>query len=815
MFVEERVKDKSSQVIELLRPRKEPPREANLPYNPPYGNLVDLNTSRVLADAVGESVLTDIVNDYLDLLNTSTAVYEKNGDYALGIFASGWCRMLDQASRDLCGTDDNQEALACGKWHCHESCWTEASKTAIETGQPVDIECRGGIRLYVVPIWASGEVVGSINFGYGDPPRGLQQLQEIAERYSIGVDKLIEQANAYESRPLLIIDMAKKCLATSAKLIGMVVDRKQAQEQVQNLAKFPSENPNPVLRITKDGKLLYANDAGSSLLTEWGCREGQTVPDYWCQAVSEAFTSGSQKSVETEHLGRTFSFEITPVFETNYANLYGRDITKRKQTEKERENLAKFPSENPNPVLRIFREGVVIYANKAGKDLLANIKTYTSLKKGQSIPDQWLELTRKALDSGSSKTVEIECMHKTLSLTFAPIVNSGYVNVYGLDLTERKLAEEAIRESEKKYHQLVETMNEGLSVSDKNYIFTFVNPRFAEILGYSPDEILRHHITDFFDAKNKKIIKAQMARRRHGEEKSYDITWTGKDGRKIDTIISPRAFFDTKGNYKGSLGILTDTTERRQFERQILKLNERLEQTVAKRTAKLRKIHKLLLEDIKKRERLEKEIIEISEREKRRIGQELHDSIGQQFMGVAFMAKVLQQRITDKLPEEAATAAEIVRYVNEAAEQTRDIAKVLHPVDLSAGGLIKALYELAETTEKLFRVSCIFECDETIEIGDTVMAAHLYRITQEAITNAIKHGRAKKIRVRLDCNSDKSVLIVKNDGLDFPKEFEARGTGMGLQIMEDRVDIIGGTFDIHKPDEGGTIVTCEFPFKKH
>jgi two-component sensor histidine kinase/CheY-like chemotaxis protein/ligand-binding sensor protein len=200
---------------------------------PLYGDLTKLNMSGVLKNLVGKDVLIDIVGDYLDLLESSGAVYEKNGDYALGIFASGWCKLLDQASREICNTDDNSKALASGEWHCHESCWIDASKTSIETGRPVDIECNGGIHLFAIPIWARGETIGSINFGYGDPPRNSQKLQEIAKKYKINVNKLVKQAEAYERRPRFIIDIAKSRLITSARLIGSIVEYRLTEEALQ------------------------------------------------------------------------------------------------------------------------------------------------------------------------------------------------------------------------------------------------------------------------------------------------------------------------------------------------------------------------------------------------------------------------------------------------------------------------------------------------------------------------------------------------------------------------------------------------------
>ncbi|ACN16946.1 two-component sensory box histidine kinase/response regulator [Desulforapulum autotrophicum HRM2] len=199
------------------------------------GDLTQFNTCRVILDAVGQTLLSDIAGDYLDLLDTFTAVYEKNGDYALGLFVSDWCRFIDEASRRLCNTNDNQEAFRCGQWCCHESRWGKASKKAMETGKPVDIECEGGLRVYALPIFVGEEVVGSINVGYGDPPRDPAKLQGLAEKYGVSVEDLLEHANRYESRPPYIIDLAKRRLHVSARLIGEITERKQAEQERQML----------------------------------------------------------------------------------------------------------------------------------------------------------------------------------------------------------------------------------------------------------------------------------------------------------------------------------------------------------------------------------------------------------------------------------------------------------------------------------------------------------------------------------------------------------------------------------------------------
>jgi|GEM_PF-276476 len=200
-----------------------------------YGDLTELNRNGAIIKLIGPEMLASFANDYLELLGTSSAIYEANGDYAFGIFASGWCRMMDSASRKLCDTPDNVKALQSGKWLCHESCWSNCAKEAIAKRSPMDIACHGGIRLYGVPILANGEVAGVINFGYADPPKDPEQLRRLAKAYRLDYDDLVREARAYDSRPPYIIEMAKSRLHASARLIGSILEAKLAEKARQKL----------------------------------------------------------------------------------------------------------------------------------------------------------------------------------------------------------------------------------------------------------------------------------------------------------------------------------------------------------------------------------------------------------------------------------------------------------------------------------------------------------------------------------------------------------------------------------------------------
>jgi signal transduction histidine kinase len=229
-------------------------------------------------------------------------------------------------------------------------------------------------------------------------------------------------------------------------------------------------------------------------------------------------------------------------------------------------------------------------------------------------------------------------------------------------------------------------------------------------------------------------------------------------------------------------------------------LYKELEARVLHRTA-------ALTEEMAERERLERELLGISEREQRRIGHDLHDSLCQHLTGVALAGQVLEEKLTARRLPEAKDASKVVELVEEGIALSRKLAKGLHPIEMEADGLMQALEELAATNAELFKVSCHFECDSPVLIHDATVSGHLYRITQEAISNAVKHGKARHINICLETIDDGISLRVQDDGAGLP-ELPPKNAGMGLRIMAHRAGMIGATFSVRRQDSGGTVVSC-------
>lgn len=244
---------------------------------------------------------------------------------------------------------------------------------------------------------------------------------------------------------------------------------------------------------------------------------------------------------------------------------------------------------------------------------------------------------------------------------------------------------------------------------------------------------------------------------------------------------------------------IRDATRRTRIKAVLRILRSHLAGRAARQTAELERL-KDELRDV------EEEAIEIGERERRRLGRELHDGLGQHLTGIAFMARALTKKLAASSPEDAMKVRQMEILIGQANRQMRNLAKGLYPAHLDRP-LPAALAELAESIQEQFGVQCRFEHDGQVVEPDRSVSLHLYRIVQEAISNAIKHGRAGRIVIRLGFHRDRIVLIVEDNGSGLP-EGSLAGPGLGLRIMQHRAALLGAKLEIEPGPDRGARISC-------
>jgi PAS domain S-box-containing protein len=218
----------------------------------------------------------------------------------------------------------------------------------------------------------------------------------------------------------------------------------------------------------------------------------------------------------------------------------------------------------------------------------------------------------------------------------------------------------------------------------------------------------------------------------------------------------------------------------------------------------------IIIRDLSEQTRLEQEVLTISGREQERIGKDLHDDVGQLLTGLGFLAQALQQKLGCLGLTEAADAGQLNQLAARALTRTRVLARGLFPVELASRGLVVALQELAVNIETLFKVTCSMRWNSPLRVRDSTIAEHLYRLVQEAISNAVKHGRASRISIEFRAGRGQPTLTVRDNGSGVSPLLEHL-QGMGMRIMNYRARRIGATLDISPAPRGGTIVTCRLP----
>jgi len=216
--------------------------------------------------------------------------------------------------------------------------------------------------------------------------------------------------------------------------------------------------------------------------------------------------------------------------------------------------------------------------------------------------------------------------------------------------------------------------------------------------------------------------------------------------------------------------------------------------------------------DVTQRKALEKQVIDASEVERRNIGRNLHDSLGQELIGLGLLVESLAKDLASSAPDKAALGEQIVKLVGHAVSQVRAMSKGLDPVRLRGGGLAAGLSGLAEDVRNQSGIECAFRCDDGVSVEDEAAATHLYRIAQEAVNNAVKHADAGRIAICLAGDELGLRLTVEDDGRGLPDGAEDGNGGMGMRTMRYRANVLGGTLDVAAAaDGGGTRVTCFIP----
>jgi PAS domain S-box-containing protein len=338
------------------------------------------------------------------------------------------------------------------------------------------------------------------------------------------------------------------------------------------------------------------------------------------------------------------------------------------------------------------------------------------------------------------------------------------------DITERKEAERALLH----FAAMVESSEDAIIGKTLESRITSWNKGAEKIFGYTGKEMKGKHISVLIPDDRSEEEPMILERIKRGESvEHYETVRRRKDGRLIDISVTISPIHDAAGKITGASKVARDITERK---------------------------------------RLQKEILEISDREQRRIGQDLHDGLCQQLAGIELMSQAIAQKLAAKSEEDSKRVAEIAGHVRDAITHTRSLARGLSPVTLESEGLMSALQELATNTGKIFNVACLFYFTQPVEVPDHAVATHLFRIAQEAVSNAIKHGKANRIAIRLKKRQNRVSIMVVDNGSGLSKK-NPKSKGMGLRIMQSRAGMIGGKLVIENNRNGGACVVCSIALK--
>lgn len=349
--------------------------------------------------------------------------------------------------------------------------------------------------------------------------------------------------------------------------------------------------------------------------------------------------------------------------------------------------------------------------------------------------------------------------------------------VISLHIIDEKIRTKSKLEKNRAFAEaILETSADAILSVDENGNIIRLNDAAVSLFGYEKEELIGRSVEilipeSYSEITEKYLQKIQKGNGQKISERGLEIETLKKDGTEFPSELS-----------------------------------------IAEVTWDGKKIYTAIIKDLTQRRELERSIIKIGSEERRKIGRELHDGVGQMLTGIRLLSETVAGKLKARNEVAADEVREIAEMVEEADDYVRDLSRGMVVTELESKGLLTAIESLCARTEKAVGIECAYSMDDKLEFEDLDIAMHLFRIIQEAVNNAVKHSGADNIEIELTINPHLAV-IVEDDGEGFDVDDNSL-SGTGLQIMKYRAKILGGHFEISRTDENKTRMKCDFPALK-
>ncbi len=408
-----------------------------------------------------------------------------------------------------------------------------------------------------------------------------------------------------------------------------------------------------------------------------------------------------------------------------------------------------------------------------------------------------------AIKTGTTRAYESILLTKNgreipVLLTGTAIRNKELIGFVGVcrDITERKRAEVALQESEKKYRMLVDNMNEGLGSIDEKGVITFVNNQLCKMLGYSKDEMVGSHVTFLLENANYKIIEEHFIRQRKGGKQSYELEYIRKDGEKVVVIVTPEPIVDVDKGYIGSFAVMTDITNRKLIENELNHKSEEL---------------KSLTKDLRK---LSFQFSKAEELSRKKYAGILHEQVGQNLAAIKIKCGYILNETSLNTFEIKDVICSLIPILDETMNSIRELTSELYPVILDNLGFIASIKWLRDLLLKSKGLNALIKVNEPVEVLSSYVKLSLFRIVQETFLNITKHAFASEVRVELTVEGETLCLSIKDNGLGLDMEKIKEKQGIGHMLMNERALSLGGSLNVESVLGKGTEIKVSIPIKQ-